>query len=61
MEIYVEIKKNKEGEGKHAELIADLGYRKAVLSYDRGLCAELTDKKVGELMGEPIGSKHKIK
>lgn len=59
--LFVEVKKNKNKEGTHSELCIDLGYRKAVLSFDRALCAELADMTVKELLEKPAGTIIKIK
>lgn len=61
MELYVEIKQNKSGEGKHCELKCNLGYRVAILSFDKALCSELVNLSIPQLMSKEVGEKVPIR
>lgn len=61
VKFYVVVKKNKNGEGRHAELRANLGYTDKVISFDRAIIAEILDLPVKELSVAEEGKKWEIK
>lgn len=52
--MYVAINNGKNG--KYAVLMMDLGYRKAFVSFDRNLCAELAGITLMDLYAKEIGT-----
>lgn len=52
MKIYVEKRTSKKTGNTYVALIMDLGYRKAMLSYDYNLCAEVLKMSVAEMYQE---------
>lgn len=52
MKIYVELKTSKKTGNPYVALCLDLGYRKAMISYDYNLCAEVLKMSVGQMYQE---------
>lgn len=52
MKLYVEQKTSKKTGNFYVALILDLGYRKAMLSYDFNLCAEVLKMSVAQMYQE---------
>ena len=52
MKIYVEKRTSKKTGNPYVALTIDLGYRKAVLSYDYNLCAEVLKISVAQMYEE---------
>ena len=52
MKLYVEQKTSKKTGNPYVALILDLGYRKAMLSYDYNLCAEVLKMSVAQMYEE---------
>lgn len=52
MKIYVEKRLSKKNGNPYVALTIDLGYRKAMLSYDYNLCAEVLKMSVSQMYDE---------
>lgn len=61
MKIYATVKQNKSGEGTHAELRVNLEYTDRLITYDKGLIAEILGVTIKELSTAPIGKVYEIK
>lgn len=61
IKFYAVVKKNKNGEGKHVELRANLGYTDKVLTFDKATIAEILDIPIKELSTAELGKQWEIK
>lgn len=61
IKFYVVVKKNKNGEGRHAELRVNLGYTDKVISFDRAIIAEILGLPIKDLTIAEEGQKWEIK
>lgn len=55
MKMYVQVEISKKSGSKYVALVLDLGYRKAFLSFDSNLCAEVLQISVQQLMTGDCG------
>lgn len=60
LKFYVVVKKNKNGEGNHAELRVNLGYAEKVVSFDRATIAEILGIPIKELATAETGEQWEI-
>lgn len=58
---YAVVKKNKNGEGTHAELRVNLGYVDKVVSFDRATIAEILGLTIKEIATAQTGTTWEIK
>lgn len=61
VKFYVVVKKNKNGEGKHVELRANLGYTDKVVCFEKATIAEILDIPLKELSTAELGKEWEIK
>lgn len=59
--IYATIKKNKSGEGEHAELRVNLGYAERIISFDKTLIAEIIGIPIKDIVTAKLGTVWEIK
>lgn len=56
MKLYAERKQSKKGDTSYVALYVDFGYRKAILSMETAIIAELADKTMKQINELPVGS-----
>lgn len=60
IKFYAVVKKNKSGEGKHAELRVNLGYADKVVSFEKTVIAEILDIPIKDLAMAEVGKTWEI-
>lgn len=57
---YAVVKRNKSGEGTHAELRVNLGYADRVISFEKTVIAEILNIPIKDLVMAEVGKKWEI-